>query len=86
MKQTTLLRFQTHPLCNKGERIHYRLYRLQSIGSTACYQLQITFRADCKTCSLSVEDEREAKRIYDLIVRGRVTPCCLSDVLEDIGV
>ena len=64
--------------------LHYRLYCLQSRQAEPLYYLEITLGQERFCCPLNTASLSEAKRIYRLVLKGKVTPCTARDVLEDI--
>jgi len=54
------------------ERIFY------SIEATLCESNETVFVPDI------TGNEAKATRIFDLIVQGTVTPCCMFEVIEDL--
>ncbi len=70
-----------------GYRLRYSLFRTGS-GTRAVYSLSVLLessdgdeRADIPDLT---RDLSEANRLFDLVSGGRVTPCTLRDVLEDL--
>ena len=54
-----------------------------SSGSAAAYAVSLTGLGSRRLCLIG-RQEREALALFDLLVRGRVTPTGLSDVLEEL--
>lgn len=86
MKETMTKDFQ---LFKKDDRtkddvIHYRLYRISNEKGNTCYQIQCEFRDEDITCTIHAKNIRRAQAIYSKIVQGKVTPCTISEVLEDL--
>ncbi len=60
----------------------YSLYTVSLEGGAVYYAVEIRTEGDRTFASLG-EDQRDARRIYEMIVRCAVTPCQLQDVLSD---
>lgn len=66
--------------------VRYRLSCVRSAATGICqYQIRVAFGTERAIAPLGTDFET-AKRIYDQIVRGAVTPCTLADVLADFCV
>ena len=62
-----------------GERVCYALYRCEA--APPCYFVQVSY---CGERSAAFLGEGEtALAIFEMLVRGCVTPCTLADVVED---
>lgn len=64
--------------------LHYRLYTLTSEKDSLSFYLEIQLESDRFFASLKTTDLKEAKRIYSLLLKSKVTPCTAQDVLADI--
>ena len=86
MKQTMTSNFRHLRTSTKAssDLIQYRLYRVRSLDGSEAFQIQCTFRDENLTCTLNTHDAVLAQEIYARIVRGKVTPCSLRDVLEEL--
>lgn len=85
MKQALITEFQSlRKKHRENDAIRYRLYRISDEKGRDCYQMQCTFRNEDVTCSINAQDIDHAQAIYSKIVQGRVTPCTILEVLEDL--
>ena len=73
----------THTIIPPPNHIRYRFIRLRR-GTETTFEIYVQYRDDQLTLPIPAKEERTAKEIYRLIVNARVTPCTLSDVLEDL--
>ena len=64
----------------------YIRYRLLSVrrGDTATFFLHVRYKNETTTLPIHAATREQAAEIYASVVRGQVTPCTLSDVLEDL--
>lgn len=85
MKQALITEFQSlRKKYRENDAIRYRLYRISDEKGRDCYQIQCEFRDEDVTCTIHAKDIRRAQAIYSKIVQGKVTPCTISEVLEDL--
>ena len=63
--------------------IRYRLYRIHSADQSR-YQMIVWYLQDRAECVFRADSDDHAREIYRKIVNGRVTPCTLNDVIEDL--
>ena len=63
--------------------IRYRLLSIQRDDTTTFF-LHVHYQTDTVTLPILAATHEQARDIYARVVRGRVTPCTLSDVLEDL--
>lgn len=64
--------------------LRYRLCALKHSQDPPSYCIEIRFENDCFCSLLKTKDLNEARRMYTLMLKGRVTPCTAKDVLEDM--
>ena len=62
--------------------VHYCL--LSTPNENKTYYIRITLGQEQCTRKLPCSDISRAREIYELIKGGRVTPCTLGDILEDM--
>lgn len=62
--------------------VGYRLYRLKRSGKIV-YQIYAGYRRDRIYCSVG-SDRVVAESIFAAIVKGKVTPCSLKYIIEDL--
>ncbi len=85
MKQALITDLQLlTKLYRKNDVIRYRLYRINDEKGRDCYQIHCEFRNENVTRTIDAQDDDHARAIYSKIVQGRVTPCAISEVLEDL--
>ena len=65
-------------------RLHYRLYRLRRSQHPPVFRIEIRFGEECFCAPLATHDSDEARRIYGMMLAGKVTPCTAEDVLRDL--
>ena len=65
-------------------RLRYRLYRLQHGHHPPVFHIEIRFGDESFCAPLATADPDEAKRIYALMLAGKVTPCTAEEVLWDM--
>ena len=70
------------PICSKAG-VHYRLYRILVDGQQS-YRIIAQYLQDRAECVFRASSDDLAREIYWKIVNGRVTPCTLNDVVEDL--
>lgn len=63
--------------------LHYRLLTLRH-GQQTRYYIQVELNGERCTVLLPCNDRTDADQIFERIRRGKVTPCTLHDVLEDM--
>ena len=63
--------------------IRYRLYRITGTGLNQ-YQIQVKYRDEKAYATFCAESLQHADQIYRKIVDGKVTPCTLNDVVQDL--
>ena len=63
--------------------LHYRLYRLCDTDQQ-CYCITVRYLSDRATCTFFARSDSLAREIYRKIVNGKVTPCTLNDVVQDL--
>ena len=64
--------------------LRYRLLCLKRSDGACAYYVQIKLDGEQRTGRLSSRDHDQALALYRKIKHGRVTPCTLMDVLEDM--
>ena len=74
-----------HPLAEAeaellGESVRYRLYEGRFAGCR--YYVEVTYREERAAAYLG-EDKGRAQRLYELLVKGTVTPCTLESIVVD---
>ena len=78
-RQTVILREATARVARRCAR--YRFSR--SDRALPQYYIEIEYAGERAATCLGTDGERAA-RIFDLLVRGRVTPCTLCDIVKDM--
>ena len=69
---------ETH-LAFAGSDARYRLFECRSH-----YLIEISFGKECSRSDVGKSFSRAAY-LYDLLIEGEVTPCTMSDILEDLS-
>ena len=71
-----------------GYSIMYILYRTKRKSGGASYSLTVTISSGTETASASAADisrsRERADEIFNAAADGKVTPCALKDVLEEL--
>ena len=62
--------------------VQYRL--LRAPGKDGNYYVQIILQQERCTRHLPCAEREKAKEIYEILKQGRVTPCTLGYILEDM--
>lgn len=62
--------------------VHYRL--LSAPNKDGNYYIQIILNQEKCTRRLPCTEREKAKEIYEMLKQGRVTPCTLGYILEDM--
>lgn len=68
-------------MCDTPVRVEYRLMNAEY--SESVYFISVS-TADERSTVLAGNDEAEANGIFDLLVKGVVTPCTAEDVVSDV--
>lgn len=63
--------------------LHYRLYRICSTDQPS-YCITVRYLSDRADCTFFARSDHLAREIYRKIVNGKVTPCTLNDVVQDL--
>ena len=84
---TTIARSKTQTiLLSSGKRLtrlRYRLLRLKGKQSSE-YYIYVRLGKETCTCALPMVEKERAVGIFQQIVRAKVTPCTLCDIVEDL--
>ena len=73
----------TNKIIPPPDSIHYRLLCIKT-GEIHTFRIYVRYRDDQIILPLPTQDKEKAKEWYRLIVKACVTPCTLSDVLQDL--
>ena len=64
--------------------VRYRLLRMKMNDGEWVYNVQVRFGKEQSIGRLPCQDRKRAFELYQIIRRGKVTPCTLDDILEDM--
>ena len=64
--------------------LRYRLLCLRRSGEDRVYCIQVKLGKEQCTGQLPCQSREYALELYKMIRRGKVTPCTLKDILEDM--
>ena len=64
--------------------LHYRFLCLRLSNGERAYYVQVRLGKEKSMGQLPRQDRKQAFELYQMIQCGKVTPCTLKDILEDM--
>ncbi len=64
--------------------VRYRLLHMKMNDGEWVYYVQVRFGKEQSIRRLPCQNRKRAFELYQMIRRGKVTPCTLDDILEDM--
>ncbi len=63
-------------------KVRYEMRREQ-VGGVIGYSFEVTYRGECAVCMVACSCKK-ARDIFFALLRGRVTPCSLAYVIQEV--